>query len=86
VQAVAGRVGHDGRGEEAEQPDLGGRADQRDLLPAFNGATASATVAQTTARASTTRQRPSRGTSSRSTTATAVMAAEPPTQTGVSTK
>ena len=55
-------------------------------LPARSGATASATVTQTKPRATGTRQAPSSGTSSRSTTATQVIAAEPPTQTGVSTK
>ncbi|HZB58177.1 MAG TPA: hypothetical protein VFA73_03215 [Actinomycetota bacterium] len=55
-------------------------------LPARSGATARATVAQTKASATGTRQAPSRGTISRSTTATKVMAAQPPTHTGVSTK
>jgi hypothetical protein len=40
---MAGRVGDNGGGEEAEQPDLDGGADQRDLLAGPQGATASAT-------------------------------------------
>jgi hypothetical protein len=83
---VAGRVDDHGRGEEGEQPDLGGGAGQRDPLPARSGAAAAATVTQMKASATGTRQTPSRGTTSRSTTATAVMAREPPTQTGVSRK
>ena len=53
-------------------------------LPARSGRAARATVVQTKASATTTRQAPSTDTSSRSATATAVMASDPPTHTGVS--